>query len=47
MDFYPKSYHNNPSEYKRLKILDWKRKGVKYDDFDDLYAVYMLSLIHI
>ena len=44
MDFYPKSYHNNPHEYKRLKILNWKQKGVKYDDFDDLYEVYMNTM---
>ncbi len=44
MDFYPKSYHNNPSEYKRKKILLWKHRGVNYDDFDDLYAVYMNTM---
>jgi len=44
MDFYPKSYHNNPSEYKRKKILLWKHRGVKYDDFDDLYEVYMNTM---
>tara|TARA_R110000796_G_scaffold197056_1_gene313456 strand:+ start:64 stop:489 length:426 start_codon:yes stop_codon:yes gene_type:complete len=44
MDFYPKSYHNNPSEYKRLKIVLWKYRGVKYDDFDDLYEVYMKTM---
>jgi len=44
MDFYPKSYHNNPTEYKRKKILLWKHRGVIYDDFDDLYAVYMNTM---
>ena len=44
MDFYPKSYHNNPSEYKRKKILLWKHRGLIYDDFDDLYAVYMNTM---
>tara|TARA_R110000803_G_C11827677_1_gene302831 strand:- start:88 stop:513 length:426 start_codon:yes stop_codon:yes gene_type:complete len=44
MDFYPKFYHNNPNLYKRKKILLWKHRGVIYDDFDDLYEVYMNTM---
>ena len=44
MDFYPKSYHNNPNEYKSKKKSSWKEQGVKHDDFDDLYVVYMNTM---
>ena len=44
MDFYPKSYHNNLYQYKRKKILLWKTRGVKYDDFDELYSVYINTM---
>jgi len=42
--FYPNSYYTNQKEYKRLMIVSWKRIGVKYDDFDDLYEVYIKTL---
>ena len=40
----PKSYYDNPQEYKRTMICNWKIYGVIYEDFDDLYEVYMNTM---
>tara|TARA_R110000823_G_scaffold313960_1_gene442161 strand:- start:21 stop:740 length:720 start_codon:yes stop_codon:yes gene_type:complete len=40
----PKSYYDSPSEYKSNKISNWKDRGVIYEDFDDLYEVYMNTM---
>jgi hypothetical protein len=40
----PKSYYDNPKKYKTNKICRWKSSGVIYDDWDDLYEVYMNTM---
>ena len=40
----PKSYYENPKQYKQKKIALWKHNGVIYDDFDDLYEIYMNTM---
>jgi hypothetical protein len=40
----PKSYYENPKRYKWSKIALWKQLGVIYDDFDDLYEIYMNTM---
>ena len=40
----PKSYYDNQKRYKTNKICHWKSIGVIYDDFDDLYEVYMNTM---
>jgi hypothetical protein len=42
--FYPNSYYKSPNEYKRCMIKGWKHKGVIYDDYDDLYEVYVKTM---
>ncbi len=42
--FYPNSYYKNQKKYKSDMISKWKRIGVIYDDFDDLYAVYVNTM---
>jgi len=42
--FYPNSYYKNQKEYKRCAIKSWKYSGVIYDDFDDLYEVYIKTM---
>jgi hypothetical protein len=40
----PQSYYANPTEYKRTMIYSWKQKGVIYDEWDDLYDIYMNTM---
>ena len=40
----PKSYYDNPQDYKRNIIKGWKQKGVIYEEWDDLYEVYMNTM---
>ena len=40
----PQSYYDNPQEYKRNMIKGWKQKGVIYEEWDDLYEVYMNTM---
>ena len=40
----PQSYYDNPQEYKRCIIKNWRISGVIYDDWDDLYEVYMNTM---
>ena len=40
----PKSYYDNPKRYKTNKICHWKGSGVIYEDWDDLYEVYMNTM---
>jgi len=42
MDFYPKSYHT--PKHKSTTISNWKKRGVIYHDFDELYQVYINTM---
>ena len=37
----PNSYYKNPIKYKGTMIHKWKSRGVIYNDFDELYEVYI------
>ncbi len=37
----PNSYYKSPNHYKGKMIAKWKGRGVKYDDFDELFEVYI------
>jgi len=38
-----KEYNKSEKRIKLRKILDWKRYGIKCQDWDELYDYYMLS----
>ena len=38
-----KKYYQTPECIKLFRISDWKRRGVKCEDFDELYDYYMMS----
>jgi len=40
----PQSYYDNPQEYKRTMINNWRCRGIIYEEWDDLYEVYMNTM---